>query len=180
MESLDPGCRFRFDMTTLRPARAVLFTWESIAVDNRKGSIMGHRSFNQGRNVEARQDRDPLALTDAYAEKTGKLPSSLIVGRARLKVYAAEDYATKVGKTFPRWARRSSADISAQCLSARLLRGRSPLFQNDPSRRKAANPDLRHTVRDAKKVGDSHRFGPRFLHPPARENYKGGTQHRSL
>ena len=142
------------------------FTWEMAT--GVAGSVMGINPFDQpdveSAKIETRQ------LTTEY-EKTGKLPvrKPIYVGEG-VAIYATAEYEKQM----------AAGDISlAGYLRAHLAQIKSgdyfatlaflPMFPEYD----AAIQEIRHRIRDVRKVATCVGFGPRFLHSTG-QDYKGG------
>ncbi len=146
------------------------FTWEiATAV---AGSVIGIDAFNQpdveAAKIEARR------LTDEY-EKTGKLPQQTpIFDDGKIKLYADAAYAVVLqgGKNTEQMdlighLRAHLAQLKPSDYFAVL-----GFIQRDREHEKTMQ-QLRHAVRDKKRVATCLGFGPRFLHSTG-QDYKGG------
>ena len=160
----------RMAMRDVYDAGEQFFTWEiATAV---AGSIIGINAFNQpdveAAKIEARR------LTDEY-EKTGKLPEQTpIFDDGKIKLFADPKYAAVLhgGQDFgqsdlPGYLRAHLAQLKARDYFAVL-----GFIQRNREHEKEMQ-QLRHKVRDSKKVATCLGFGPRFLHSTG-QDYKGG------
>ncbi len=160
----------RLAMRDVYDAAEQFFTWEiATAV---AGSIIGINAFNQpdveAAKIEARR------LTDEY-EKTGKLPEQTpIFDDGKVKLFADPQYAAilhggqDIGQSdLPGYLRAHLAQLKARDYFAVL-----GFIRRDREHEKAMQ-QLRHKVRDSKKVATCLGFGPRFLHSTG-QDYKGG------
>ena len=144
------------------------FTWEvATAV---AGSVMGINPFNQP-DVESAKI-ETRALTAAY-EKTGKLAQrDPVLEDGGIKLYATDAYGAKLkaaapGQSLSGYLRAHLGQIHPGDYFATLAF--LPMFPEHES----VIQELRHRVRDAKKVATCLGFGPRFLHSTG-QDYKGG------
>ena len=160
----------RLAMRDVYDAAEQFFTWEiATAV---AGSVIGIDAFNQpdveAAKIEARR------LTDAY-EKTGKLPEQTpIFDDGQIKLFADPGYAAVLN---------GSQDVGVPDLTGYLRAHLAQLkpgdyfavlgfIQRDREHEKTMQ-QLRHAVRDKKRVATCLGFGPRFLHSTG-QDYKGG------
>ena len=160
----------RLTMRDVYDAAEQFFVWEiATAV---AGSVIGIDAFNQpdveAAKIEARR------LTDEY-EKTGKLPDQTpIFDDGHIKLFADSSYAAIL---------HGGQDMGEPNLAGYL---RAHLAQLKPSdyfavlgfiqrdrQHEKTMQQLRHNVRDKKKVATCLGFGPRFLHSTG-QDYKGG------
>ncbi len=159
----------RLGMRDVYSAAEQFFTWEiATAV---AGSIIGIDAFNQpdveAAKVEARR------LTDAY-EKSGKLPGATpIFDDGKVKLFSNSTYAAvlngglDIGQSdLPGYLRAHLAQLKAGDYFALLA-----FIQRNREHEKIMQ-QLRHKVRDNKKVATCLGFGPRFLHSTG-QAYKG-------
>ena len=160
----------RLAMRDVYDAAEQFFTWEvATAV---AGSVIGIDAFNQpdveAAKIEARR------LTDEY-EKTGKLPEQTpIFDDGKVKLFADPSYAAvlhggqDIGQSdLPGYLRAHFAQLKPGDYFAAL-----GFIQRDREHEKTLQ-QLRHKVRDSKKVATCLGFGPRFLHSTG-QDYKGG------
>jgi len=157
-----------FEIADLYEIFGQFFTWEvATAV---AGSVMGINAFNQP-DVESAKV-ETRALTTAY-EQTGRLPvRSAVLIDSGIEVYATEAYAAKLKAAAP-------AQTLAGLLRAHLSQIHAgdyfatlaflPMFEEH----EATIQEMRHKVRDAKRIATCVGFGPRFLHSTG-QDYKGG------
>jgi len=141
------------------------FRWEiATAV---AGAVIGINAFNQP-DVEASKFATKK-LTTEY-ENTGSLPAeSPIFDSGGIKLFTNEKNAAALAgnKTLVDYLRAHLGRLAAGdyfCVSAYLEMNQTHL---------ALLQDLRHRVRDAKRVATCLGFGPRFLHSTG-QAYKGG------
>jgi hypothetical protein len=131
---------------------------------------MGINPFNQP-DVESAKI-ETRALTEAY-EQTGKLPQrDPVLVDGDLKLYATGAYAATLkteapSETLAGYLRAHLNQIHPGDYFATLAY--LPMFPEHED----AIQDLRHKVRDAKRVATCLGFGPRFLHSTG-QDYKGG------
>ncbi len=160
----------RLAMRDVYDAAGQFFTWEiATAV---AGSVIGIDAFNQP-DVEAAKI-ETRRLTDEY-EKTGKVPiETPIFDDGRVKLFADSRYAAvlhggqDVGQPdLIGYLRAHLAQIKAGDYFAVL-----GFIQRDREHEKTLQ-QLRHAVRDKKRVATCLGFGPRFLHSTG-QDYKGG------
>jgi len=160
----------RLGMRDVYDAAAQFFTWEiATAV---AGSVIGIDAFNQpdveAAKVEARR------LTDEY-EKTGKLPTQTpIFDDGQIKLFADLAYAAVLNGSqgmgnpdLVGYLRAHLAQLKPRDYFAALA-----FIQRDCEHEKTLQ-ELRHAVRDKKRVATCLGFGPRFLHSTG-QDYKGG------
>ncbi len=143
---------------------AEFFRWEvAVAV---AGSIIEINPFDQP-DVEASKI-GTRKLTDAY-ESTGKLPPETpILEAGGLKFFTDDANAAKLsGKTAAEILRSHLSRIGAGDYFALLG------YINMTVDHEETLGEMRHAVRDAKKVATCLGFGPRFLHSTG-QAYKGG------
>ena len=161
----------RLAMHDVYDAAEQFFTWEiATAV---AGSVIGIDAFNQpdveASKIEARR------LTDEY-EKTGKLPEQTpIFDDGTVKLYADPKYAAvlyggqDIGQSdLPGYLRAHIAQLKSGDYFAVL-----GFIQRDREH-ETTMQQLRHKVRDSRKVATCLGFGPRFLHSTG-QDYKGGA-----
>ena len=160
----------RLGMRDVYDAAEQFFTWEiATAV---AGSVIGIDAFNQpdveAAKIEARR------LTDEY-ENTGKLPEQTpIFDDGKVKLFADPKYAAVL---------HGGQDIGQPDLSGYLRAHVAQLRAGDyfavlgfiqrNREHEKTMQQLRHKVRDNKKVATCLGFGPRFLHSTG-QDYKGG------
>jgi glucose-6-phosphate isomerase len=144
------------------------FTWEiATAV---AGSVIGINAFNQP-DVEASK-LETRRLTEAY-EESGKLeePTPIYADKQDhgIKVYAAKNYAAKLGeaKDLDSIVKAHLDQIQADDYFAVLA------YLNMTQEHEDAIQYFRHQVRGAKRVATCLGFGPRFQHSTG-QDYKGG------
>lgn len=160
----------RLAMRDVYDAAEQFFTWEiATAV---AGSVIGINAFNQP-DVEAAKV-ETRRLTEAY-EKSGKLPQQTpIFDDGQIKLYADNGYAAvlhggqDVGQPeLVGYLRAHLAQLKPNDYFATLA-----FIQRDREHEKTLQ-ELRHAVRDNKRVATCLGFGPRFLHSTG-QDYKGG------
>lgn len=161
----------RLGMRDVYDAAEQFFTWEvATAV---AGSVMGINPFNQP-DVEAAKV-ETRRLTEAY-EKSGKLPQQTAIfdNNGPIKLFADTNYAAilhggqDVGQpTLAGYLRAHLAQLRPNDYFATLA-----FIQRDREHEKTLQ-ELRHAVRNGKKVATCLGFGPRFLHSTG-QDYKGG------
>ena len=145
------------------------FRWEiATAV---AGSIIGINAFNQP-DVEASKivTRD---LTSAY-EKTGSLPAETpVLEDSGIKLFTDPKNAEALAKAAgnDRHARRLPSRSSQSHRRRRLFC--FARLHPDECRARSKLQEIRHAVRDKKRVATCLGFGPRFLHSTG-QAYKGG------
>lgn len=144
------------------------FTWEiATAV---AGSVLGINAFNQP-DVEASKI-ETRRLTDE-CEKTGKLPEQTPFFEGEgVKLFASPDYAKTLGsgatgKSLVAYLKAHLDQLKAGDYFAALG------YVQMTAEHEATIQELRHDIRDAKKVATCLGFGPRFLHSTG-QDYKGG------
>ena len=141
------------------------FRWEiATAV---AGSIIGINAFNQP-DVEASKI-ETRKLTSEY-EKTGSLPAEKpIFEQNGIKLFADPKNAAALagGKSLTEYLRAHLSRISAGDYFGLL----GYIEMNEAHEAKLQ--EIRHSVRDAKRVATCLGFGPRFLHSTG-QAYKGG------
>ncbi len=141
------------------------FRWEiATAV---AGSIVGINAFNQP-DVEASKI-ETRKLTSEY-EKTGSLPTEKpIFEQKGIQLFADSKNAAALGggKSLTEYLRAHLSRISASDYFAVL----GYVEMNEAHYAKLQ--EIRHTVRDAKRISTCLGFGPRFLHSTG-QAYKGG------
>jgi len=141
------------------------FRWEiATAV---AGSIVGINAFNQP-DVEASKI-ETRKLTSEY-EKTGSLPTEKpIFEQKGIQLFADSKNAAALGggKSLTEYLRAHLSRISASDYFAVL----GYVEMNEAHYAKLQ--EIRHTVRDAKRISSCLGFGPRFLHSTG-QAYKGG------
>ena len=141
------------------------FRWEiATAV---AGSIVGINAFNQP-DVEASKI-ETRKLTSEY-EKTGSLPTEKpIFEQKGIQLFADSKNAAALGggKSLTKYLRAHLSRISASDYFAVL----GYVEMNEAHYAKLQ--EIRHTVRDAKRISSCLGFGPRFLHSTG-QAYKGG------
>jgi len=141
------------------------FRWEiATAV---AGSIIGINAFNQP-DVEASKV-ETRKLTSEY-EKSGSLPAEKpLFEQDGIKLFTDPKNATALGKhdSLVSYLRAHLARISNGDYFGLL----AYVEMNEPHEAKLR--EIRHTVRDAKRVATCLGFGPRFLHSTG-QAYKGG------
>lgn len=160
----------RLAMRDVYDAAEQFFTWEiATAV---AGSVMGINAFNQP-DVEAAKI-ETRRLTTEY-EKTGKLPEQTpIFDDGKIKLFADTQYAAVL---------HGAQDVGQPDLAGYLRAHLAQLkpgdyfaalgfIQRDREHEKTMQ-ELRHAVRDKKRVATCLGFGPRFLHSTG-QDYKGG------
>jgi transaldolase/glucose-6-phosphate isomerase len=141
------------------------FRWEiATAV---AGSIIGINAFNQP-DVEASK-AETRKLTGEY-EATGKLPDEAPFFEAGgIQLFADEKNATAI-RGGPNLAAVLKAHLSRLATGDYFaVLGYIPMNAENEK----VLQDIRHAVRDAKKVATALGFGPRFLHSTG-QAYKGG------
>lgn len=160
----------RLAMRDVYDAAEQFFTWEiATAV---AGSVIGINAFNQP-DVEAAKV-ETRRLTEAY-EKSGKLPQQTpIFDDGQIKLYADNGYAAvlhggqDVGQPeLVGYLRAHLAQLKPNDYFATLA-----FIQRDREHEETLQ-ELRHAVRDNKRVATCLGFGPRFLHSTG-QDYKGG------
>lgn len=160
----------RLTMRDVYDAAEQFFTWEiATAV---AGSVMGINAFNQP-DVEAAKV-ETRRLTEEY-EKTGKLPEQTpIFDDGQIKLFADPHYAAilhggqDVGQPeLAGYLRAHLAQLKPHDYFATLA-----FIQRDREHEKTLQ-ELRHAVRDSKRIATCLGFGPRFLHSTG-QDYKGG------
>lgn len=160
----------RLTMRDIYDAGQQFFTWEiATAV---AGSVIGIDAFNQpdveAAKIEARR------LTTEY-EKTGKLPEQTpIFDDGQIKLFADTQYAAVL---------HGGQDIGSPDLAGYLRAHLAQLKPNDyfavlgfiqrDREHEKTMQELRHAVRNKKRVATCLGFGPRFLHSTG-QDYKGG------
>jgi len=160
----------RLTMRDVYEAGQQFFTWEiATAV---AGSVIGIDAFNQpdveAAKIEARR------LTTEY-EKTGKLPEQTpIFDDGQIKLFADAQYAAVL---------HGGQDIGSPDLAGYLRAHLAQLKPNDyfavlgfiqrDREHEKTMQELRHAVRNKKRVATCLGFGPRFLHSTG-QDYKGG------
>jgi len=141
------------------------FRWEiATAV---AGSIIGINAFNQP-DVEASKI-ETRKLTSEY-EKSGSLPAEkALFEQNGIKLFTDTKNAQALGNhdSLVSYLRAHLARISAGDYFGLLA------YVEMNEQHKAELQDIRHTVRDAKRVATCLGFGPRFLHSTG-QAYKGG------
>ena len=160
----------RLAMRDVYDAAEQFFTWEiATAV---AGSVMGINAFNQP-DVEAAKV-ETRRLTEEY-EKSGKLPQQTpIFDDGQIKLFADASYAANL---------HGGQDVGQPDLVGYLRAHLAQLKQNDyfamlafiqrDREHETTLQELRHAVRDNKRVATCLGFGPRFLHSTG-QDYKGG------
>ena len=144
------------------------FTWEVATAA--AGAVMGINPFDQP-DVESAKI-ETRRLTSEY-EQTGRLSQSgpIYVGEG-VKVYASEAYTKALiesgtGASFSTYLRDHLSKIKAGDYFAVLAY--LPMF----SEYEEEIQEIRHRIRDMKRVATCVGFGPRFLHSTG-QDYKGG------
>lgn len=160
----------RLAMRDVYDAAEQFFTWEiATAV---AGSVIGINAFNQP-DVEAAKI-ETRRLTEEY-EKSGKLPEQTpIFDDGQIKLFADSNYAAilhggqDVGQPeLSGYLRAHLAQLKPRDYFATLA-----FIQRDREHEKTLQ-ELRHAVRDNRRVATCLGFGPRFLHSTG-QDYKGG------
>jgi transaldolase/glucose-6-phosphate isomerase len=154
----------RVSMSDTHDLGQEFFRWEiATAV---AGSIIGINAFNQP-DVEASKI-ETRKLTTEY-EKVGSLPAEKPIFEANgIQLFTdPKNAAALSGKSLAEYLRTHLARIGAGDYFAVLG------FVEMNHKHEAQLQEIRHAVRDAKKVATCLGFGPRFLHSTG-QAYKGG------
>ena len=132
------------------------------------GAVIGINPFNQP-DVEASKIAT-RALTRAYEEAGSFPPETALFEEEAVKVYVDDHYVESLGREFENLTALIGKHLSS-IESGDYFALLGYIEMNEEHERLLQN--IRHAVRDARKVATCLGFGPRFLHSTG-QAYKGG------